>query len=1010
MGQKNVDFVEKSLQNEVLLEGSARSRLVETWKETIHDRLRKNPDWIKQWLKAYGPEVLQILPDTQLEALMGMATTYFRQDVFRGRRRNKSKGKIGRILLRLTQAHINPSRFLFHYRTVRNVKCINKKKLKAEIEAYLRNPQPKVYKNTPLRDVHLPDDAESDVDWNSPQSSQNSSQNSESEQSTEWIEHLDAFFDEIWDGESDMDDEVMTAVRATALQATAKVAVRASKAKIPAPATATSSASATAASSSRATPTLAARPHRRRTGGGIRIYPVTLAQAVRLADTRRAAARLSTAPPVGDIAAINRVLEGVTAEQARSEPAPPVEEAVEVIEVEIGGDAEDEDDDEPAVLVFLDDDTDTLDTPSAGEEVPGNRGDLDAASTSRIESTNEHENESAPSADGQTVAGDDAIDGALNTSFDRPADPPTPPEEQEPAEDDKAALTPRSAVHSATTGATTDPSSPVTPPKEGTSDRLPSPIAGEETEAASHNNTDHATPDVLTNDSGPEQNPSIDTLRDMLFSNDIRPPFASSVSRAIPSAYDDNEYQAARAQMMSLLDSPADTNITRDFTSEPDAAQEVSVQNSRKRKADTESDEQLPLPKKARTDSDDKSRPIAPETPPTPAVSENKRKREEDGEPPASKKARTDDYDTARSTPTMAQSTPAVPSKKQKHEDEEEQHISKKARIDTDNQEVPAHETGGPDDTASSIPQLDGAFDDPFPTSESLDHDITSIPQFDGAFDEPPSTSETLDDDTLSLPQFDGAFDGPRPRRKRRQPSFGKGRPLNERITLPPAKRTTFDAAGDSLGGLAVPLPLRVPRPEALSAANSITLPLRPRLTPSGPDAAVFQASNACFHNGFGTPTDRLLHRYEDGEVRRYGAGESYRPFNRDRSPPPRGIRSPMRDRGRTPPGASDSYVPGRSPRRRSRSVDRFRRERSRDRDVPERWRRSRSRARTPIRRASPPRRSPIRRTPPRYVSPRRDDRRDDRSDRARSPLRRDFEIRDIRYVCVSHLSRIKFC
>ncbi|KAK0708986.1 hypothetical protein B0T26DRAFT_742592 [Lasiosphaeria miniovina] len=52
---------------------------------------------------------------------------------------------------------------------------------------------------------------------------------------------------------------------------------------------------------------------------------------------------------------------------------------------------------------------------------------------------------------------------------------------------------------------------------------------------------------------------------------------------------------------------------------------------------------------------------------------------------------------------------------------------------------------------------------------------------------------------------------------------------------------------------------------------------------------------------------------------------------------------------------------------------------------------RSRSRARSPIRRPSP-RRSPPRRSPLRYVSPRRDD----RSERARSP-RRDYDARDNR-------------
>lgn len=154
--------------------------------------------------------------------------------------------------------------------------------------------------------------------------------------------------------------------------------------------------------------------------------------------------------------------------------------------------------------------------------------------------------------------------------------------------------------------------------------------------------------------------------------------------------------------------------------------------------------------------------------------------------------------------------------------------------------------------------------------------------------------------------------------------------------------------------------------------------------------------------------TNRHTTRYEDGEVLRYGAGESYRPFNngnrdRDRSPPPRRVRSPLRARSpirdrdrdlraRTPPIISDSYVPNRSPRRRSRSPDRYRGpDRARDLGG-ESWRRrdnSRARMRSPMRRMSP-RRSP-RRSPGRF-SP--GPRRDDRFDRARSP-RRDFDIRD---------------
>ncbi|KAI1348566.1 hypothetical protein F5Y01DRAFT_210235 [Xylaria sp. FL0043] len=155
---------------------------------------------------------------------------------------------------------------------------------------------------------------------------------------------------------------------------------------------------------------------------------------------------------------------------------------------------------------------------------------------------------------------------------------------------------------------------------------------------------------------------------------------------------------------------------------------------------------------------------------------------------------------------------------------------------------------------------------------------------------------------------------------------------------------------------------------------------------------------------------DPRSRRYDDGEVTRYGAGESYRPYNSNRSP--RRARSPPpRERPRSPPPDSDRYVPDRGPRRRSRSTDRYRRDPSRDRrdlrdirdirdardvrDVRDTggdsWRRDdRSRAlRRSPRRRSPPRRSPLRRSPPpRRFSPRRDDR-----DRPRSP-RRGFDPR----------------
>ncbi|KAI1152992.1 hypothetical protein F4825DRAFT_461460 [Nemania diffusa] len=141
---------------------------------------------------------------------------------------------------------------------------------------------------------------------------------------------------------------------------------------------------------------------------------------------------------------------------------------------------------------------------------------------------------------------------------------------------------------------------------------------------------------------------------------------------------------------------------------------------------------------------------------------------------------------------------------------------------------------------------------------------------------------------------------------------------------------------------------------------------------------------------------DPRSRRYDDGEVTRYGAGESYRPYNSNRSP--RRARSPPpRERPRSPPPDSDRYVPDRAPRRRSHSTDHPRDLRdARDvRDVRDSggdsWRRddrSRTLRRSPPPRRSPPRRSPPRRSPPRRFSPRRDDR-----DRLRSP-RRGFDPR----------------
>jgi hypothetical protein len=126
-----------------------------------------------------------------------------------------------------------------------------------------------------------------------------------------------------------------------------------------------------------------------------------------------------------------------------------------------------------------------------------------------------------------------------------------------------------------------------------------------------------------------------------------------------------------------------------------------------------------------------------------------------------------------------------------------------------------------------------------------------------------------------------------------------------------------------------------------------------------------------------------------DGEVTKMGAGESYRPAARPRSPPRTDtFRTSDRDR-RTPP-ITDTYHPGER-RRASRSPG-YRRKRSPGRDSGN-WRarpRSPPRARSinfGLRLVNRPRGagSNHQTGPPRRLSPRRDD---DRRDRARSPRR----------------------
>lgn len=257
---------------------------------------------------------------------------------------------------------------------------------------------------------------------------------------------------------------------------------------------------------------------------------------------------------------------------------------------------------------------------------------------------------------------------------------------------------------------------------------------------------------------------------------------------------------------------------------------------------------------------------------------------------------------------------------------------------------------------------------------------IPKEPGQEGDLPDAPEWPETGDFE-MDIPQMDGAWDGPPP-----PPPPMSQFPLPQRQNRPPR------------GGR------NRARPTALQTQANF-IPLGSSSSSSRPSGQQNDQQQPAGHPLPSRPANAPASRYEDGEVRRYGAGESYRPYNRDRSPrpnrSPRPARSPPpRERGRTPPPGSDSYVPGRSPRRRSRSgdrgggvADRYRRERSREAQS---WRRdrSRSRPRSPIRRSSP-RRSPMRRnSPPRYGSPRRD--RDDRNDR-RSP-RRDFDRdRDIR-------------
>ncbi|KAK4111156.1 hypothetical protein N656DRAFT_799446 [Canariomyces notabilis] len=141
---------------------------VEGWRRVIQDKQRNNPAWIKRWVATYGVDGLQILSNSESEALLGVSRDYLR------RRSGGRKLRYLWSLQRLVEGILSPGKLPY---TRKEIAAAKLTKLRAPRRRPVRNPLAHPRKvprigGSPLRQCFTPDNmGEEDSDESQPLSS-----------------------------------------------------------------------------------------------------------------------------------------------------------------------------------------------------------------------------------------------------------------------------------------------------------------------------------------------------------------------------------------------------------------------------------------------------------------------------------------------------------------------------------------------------------------------------------------------------------------------------------------------------------------------------------------------------------------------------------------------------------------------------------------------------------------------------------------------------------------------
>ncbi|KAL2260973.1 hypothetical protein VTK26DRAFT_4895 [Humicola hyalothermophila] len=220
-GKRNLGFVTRPFRNEALLSEPIRSAFVESWKAMIRDRLSNNPNWLKEWLNAYGPQVLEILTDTQAEALLGVTITHLRREAVGGRQQTKPHRKFKRLLWHLMRAQTFPADVFRRRLDAVTTRPVDKKQRREQID----NGWVRTFEKSPLSSVWVHETSETVA---ARDSSRDAEPSERARPSFALVGKLRSFFDEAYDL-LNTEWEVKAAVKAAAIEGTVQQAINAAK-------------------------------------------------------------------------------------------------------------------------------------------------------------------------------------------------------------------------------------------------------------------------------------------------------------------------------------------------------------------------------------------------------------------------------------------------------------------------------------------------------------------------------------------------------------------------------------------------------------------------------------------------------------------------------------------------------------------------------------------------------------------------------------------------------------